>query len=160
VRSILVSIAEQRLILLEDSSACVEFFVSTAVNGPGERFGSECTPRGRHTIRAKIGGGCPPNTIFVGRRPTGLVYSPALGERSSDQDWILTRIFWLSGLERGVNRLGSVDTFRRFIYIHGVPDEVPMGIPGSHGCIRMRNHDIIDLFDLVEVGTEVVIRER
>ena len=131
--------------------------VSTAVNGPGEQEGSGCTPRGRHVIRAKIGSGVPPGTVFVGRRPTGERYTPELGVAHPDRDWILTRILWLSGTEPGRNRLGRVDTMRRYIYIHGCPDDVDLDVPGSHGCIRMRNEDVIDLFDRVEAGTTVTI---
>ena len=134
--------------------------VSTAANGPGEQEGSECTPRGRHVIRARIGAGATPGTVFVGRRPTGERYTPALGAAYPDRDWILTRILWLSGTEPGRNRLGRVDTMRRYIYIHGCPDEVDITTPGSHGCIRMRNDDVIDLFDRVEAGTRVVIEAQ
>ena len=134
--------------------------VSTAANGPGEQEGSECTPRGRHLIRAKIGAGAAPGTVFVGRRPTGERYTPELGAAHPERDWILTRILWLSGTEPGRNRLGSVDTMRRYIYIHGCPDDVDIATPGSHGCIRMRNGDVVDLFDRVEAGTRVVIEAR
>ncbi len=131
--------------------------VSTAANGPGEREGSECTPRGGHVIRALIGAGAAPGTVFVGRRPTGECYTPALGAAHPGRDWILTRILWLSGTEPGRNRLGLVDTMRRYIYIHGCPDDTDMTVPGSRGCIRMRNDDVIGLFDRVAVGTRVVI---
>ena len=88
------------------------------------------------------------------RRPQthGQRYTPALGAAHPDRDWILTRILWLSGAEPGRNRLGSVDTMRRYIYIHGCPDEVDIATPGSHGCIRMRNDDVINLFDRVEAA--------
>jgi L,D-transpeptidase YbiS len=158
-RYIQVSIAEQRLQLIEDGHTLLDVSVATAKNGPGEKSGSECTPRGKHTIRAKIGDKCASNTVFVGRRPTGETYYPSLRERFPGRDWILTRILWLSGLERGRNRLGDVDTMRRFVYIHGCPDDDPMGIPSSHGCIKMRNSDVISLFDLVETGTRVNIME-
>jgi len=134
--------------------------VSTASNGAGELFGSECTPRGKHVIRAKIGAGCVPGTVFVARRPTGEVYSPDMRQTDPARDWILSRILWLSGCERGKNRLGNVDTMRRFIYIHGVPDDEPIGMPNSHGCVRMRNTDVIQLFDQVEAGTPVNIIEE
>ena len=123
--------------------------VSTATNGAGEQRGSHCTPRGRHIVRAKIGARAPENTVFVGRRPTGEIWTPALGAKYPGRDWILTRILWLSGCEVGFNRLGDVDTMRRYIYIHGSPDSVPMGTPGSIGCIRMRNRELVELFDLV-----------
>lgn len=132
--------------------------VATAKKGVGELNGSEQTPRGHHIIRAKIGHGAAPNAVFVGRRATGEIYSPQLRTLFPQRDWILTRILWLSGREPGKNRLGKVDTMRRYIYIHGCPDEDPMGIPSSHGCVKMRNDEIIALFDLVEVGTPVNIR--
>jgi lipoprotein-anchoring transpeptidase ErfK/SrfK len=133
--------------------------VSTALNGAGEKNGSGCTPRGWHRIRARIGEGCPVNSVFRGRRPTGEIYSAALREAEPQRDWILSRILWLSGLEPGKNRMGQVDTMRRFIYIHGTPDEEPMGVARSHGCVRMRNDDIITLFERVAVGTRVLIEE-
>ena len=136
----------------------MRFRVATARNGVGERLGSEQTPRGEHYIRAKIGAGQPANTVFISRRPTGETYSPALRTAFPERDWILTRILWLCGLERGKNRLGPVDTMRRYIYIHGCPDDDPMGSPSSRGCVKMRNNDIIRLFDRVPAGTRVTIR--
>jgi len=135
------------------------YLVSTATRGVGELKGSYCTPRGRHLIRAKIGAQQPANTVFIGRRPSGEVYSPELAERFPQRDWILTRILWLSGCEPGRNRLGDVDTMRRYVYIHGSPDSAPMGQPGSIGCIRMRNADIVELFELVPPYTPVNISE-
>jgi len=153
-----VSISEQQLRYRRDDLALMDVSVATAKNGPGEQFGSECTPCGRHYIRAKIGTDCPINTVFIGRRPTGEIYQPELKQQSPQRDWILTRILWLCGIEPGKNRLGKVDTMRRYIYIHGCPDDDPMGIPSSHGCIKMRNTDILQLFDLVSVGTLVNIK--
>lgn len=135
------------------------YSVSTAKNGAGETEGSACTPRGLHVIRAKIGAGQKDGAVFVGRRPTGEVYSSQLAARHPERDWILSRILWLCGQEPGRNRYGQVDTMRRYIYIHGCPDECPIGVPASHGCIRMRNADIIELFDLVSAGTQVFIHE-
>ncbi len=152
-----IDIPTQQLRFTDGSGRGRGYAVSTAANGAGERNGSLCTPRGRHVVRARIGGGARPNTVFVARRPTGELYRPEMRADFPDRDWILTRILWLSGTEPGFNRLGDVDTMRRFIYIHGAPDDVPMGNPGSHGCIRMRNRDIIELFDRVPVGTPVVI---
>ena len=154
---IIIDITTQRLHLLRGEQVVMEAAISTAKNGPGEMAGSECTPRGRHIIRAKIGAGLPLNTVFVGRRPTGELYSPALAAAQPGRDWVLSRILWLSGCEIGKNRLGSVDSMRRYIYIHGTPESEPMGIPMSHGCIRMRNDALIQLFDRVEAGTVVVI---
>jgi len=153
-----VSLARQELQLRDAQGRLLKSYsVSTSKNGPGERYGSFCTPRGRHIVRAKIGAGQPPNTVFVRRRPTGELWSPALHARYPGRDWILTRILWLSGCEPGFNRLGEIDTMRRYIYIHGSPDSVQMGKPGSIGCVRMRNADIIELFDLVTAGTPVEI---
>jgi L,D-transpeptidase YbiS len=155
-----ISIRSQQLDLFDDGGKRVKrYAISSAKNGVGEQNGSLCTPRGRHVVRAKIGGGQPENTVFVQRRPTGETYSAELAARHPGRDWILTRILWLSGCEPGYNRLGSVDTMRRAIYIHGSPDTAEMGKPGSHGCIRMRNQDLIELFELVPPGTPVVIEE-
>jgi L,D-transpeptidase YbiS len=157
---IFIRTPEQTLELVEDSGAVIKrYSVSTASNGLGEQSGSNCTPRGRHIIRAKIGGGTPANTVFRARRPTGEIYSEQLAADNPGRDWILTRILWLSGCEPGFNRLGHVDTMRRYIYIHGCPDSVEMGKPASIGCVRMRNAEIIELFDLVPVGTPVEICE-
>ena len=160
LQRIIVSISDQTLTGFNSRDECVaEFTISTAANGSGQQFGSECTPLGSHRIRAKIGAGSPVNTVFVARRPTGEIYSEALSAEFPQRDWILTRILWLCGNEPGKNRGGQVDTQRRFIYIHGAPDSHAMGIPGSHGCIKMRNDDIIALFDQVELGTTVLIHE-
>lgn len=158
-RLILVSIAEQRLQLREGGRVLMDVGISTAANGPGEQAGSECTPRGWHQIRARIGAGAAPATVFVGRRPTGEIYSTALRAAQPGRDWILTRILWLSGLERGRNRLGAVDTMRRYIYLHGCPDDDSLALPSSHGCVKMRNSDILWLFDRVPAGTRVHIGE-
>ena len=155
-----IDIAAQTLSLIDRGKVVKRYSVSTAKNGPGEKNGSFCTPRGRHIVRAKIGAGQPLNAVFVRRRPTGELWSPELDEKYPGRDWMLTRILWLSGCERGRNRLGEVDTMRRYIYIHGSPDRAEMGRPGSIGCIRMRNADISELFDLVPPYTEVVINEK
>lgn len=154
-----INISTQTLDLFEDKNLIEQFSISTALKGTGQQSGSFCTPLGRHIVRAKIGAGSPANTVFVGRRPTGEVYSPELAAEFPGRDWILTRILWLSGCEPGFNRMGAVDTMRRYIYIHGSPDSVEMGKPGSIGCVRMRNADIIRLFDRVPAGTPVEILE-
>jgi L,D-transpeptidase YbiS len=155
-----INIATQQLELFDDTGKSLRrYAVSTSAKGVGEIAGSYCTPRGRHIIRAKIGAGLPENTVLVRRRPTGEIYTPELGVQFPERDWILTRILWLSGCEKGFNRLGETDTMRRYIYIHGTPDQVRLGIPGSHGCIRMHNADLVELFDLVPAGTEVDIIE-
>jgi L,D-transpeptidase YbiS len=155
-----IHISTQQLELCDDAGKVLRrYAVSTAANGAGEMSGSFCTPRGKHIIRAKVGAGQPVNTVFVSRRPTGEIYTPELGAQFPGRDWILTRILWLSGCEAGFNRLGKCDTMRRYIYIHGTPDSVQLGMPGSGGCIRMRNADMIELFDLVPAGTSVDIIE-
>ncbi len=155
-----ISIQHQSLTLFDDfGGAKAKYSVSTAANGVGCEKDSGCTPLGNHIVRAKIGAGAPTNTVFVGRRFTGEICTPELIVQYPNRDWILTRILWLSGKEVGKNRLGNVDTMQRYIYIHGTPDSTDMGKIGSHGCIRMRNADVIALFDAVPVGTSVVIVE-
>jgi len=156
---ILISVPQQSLELYGDDGKLLKrYSVSTSRYGVGEINGSNKTPRGRHIVRAKIGAGQPANTVFRGRRPTGEIWSPELGDKHPGRDWMLTRLLWLSGREPGFNRLGKVDSMRRYIYIHGSPDTAEMGKPGSIGCIRMRNADVIELFDLTPVGTIVDIR--
>ncbi len=153
-----IHIATQHLELLDATGKLLRHYaVSTAAKGAGEVRGSSCTPRGKHVIRAKIGAGQPENAVFVGRRPTGEIYTPELGAQFPERDWILTRILWLSGCEVGFNRLSGNDTMRRYIYIHGTPNETRLGFPDSHGCIRMHNAELIELFDLVPTGTAVEI---
>ncbi|MDR3055475.1 MAG: L,D-transpeptidase [Zoogloeaceae bacterium] len=153
-----VSLAAQTLTLFDDAGKALRRYpVSTAIKGAGEAEGSHQTPRGRHIIRAKIGAGSPLYTVFSGRRPTGELWSPELDAACAGRDWILTRILWLSGCEPGKNRLGKVDTMRRYVYIHGCGETAPLGEPHSHGCIRMNNRDIVELFDLTPVYTAVEI---
>jgi len=159
-KTIAINIAEQTLTLQSDRKVLKRYRVSTAKNGPGEQLGSECTPRGQHRIAEKIGAGCAVNTVFVERSPTGEIYTPALRQQFPERDWIITRILWLDGCETGVNQGGDVDTYMRYIYIHGAPDDVPMGRPGSRGCIRMRNADLLELFDVSEVGMSVSITDQ
>lgn len=154
-----ISLPQQQLTLVCEGKTVLTMPVSTAINGAGEFEGSECTPRGWHQICAKIGDDLPVNTVFVARKATGEIYTPELGEQFQDRDWILTRILWLSGLEPGKNRLGNVDSMSRYIYLHGTPDNSTLGMPGSHGCIRLSNEDIIRLYDQVAVGTKVLIEE-
>lgn len=155
---IAIHIPTQSLELLDDAGQVLRrYAVSTAANGVGEENGSYCTPRDQHVIRAKIGAGQPLNTVFVKRRPTGEIYTPELGAQHPGRDWMLTRLLWLSGCEVGFNRLGSCDTMRRYIYIHGTPDSTVLGQPGSKGCVRMHNADLLELFDFVQVGTKVHI---
>jgi hypothetical protein len=154
-----ITIHEQKLRLKSGDQVRHEYNISTARNGPGEMMDSECTPRGEHIIADKIGAGCAPGTIFIAREPTGEIYKPQLREQSPDRDWILTRILWLKGIEPGKNKGGEVDSYQRYIYIHGSPDDVEIGRPGSRGCIRMHNEDVSKLFDQVKVGTRVLISD-
>ncbi|MSS75901.1 MAG: L,D-transpeptidase [Methyloglobulus sp.] len=154
-----ISIAAQCLTVMDSGKEIRRYPVSTAKNGTGEQRGSECTPIGWHSIRAKIGSEQPVNSVFKGRRPTGEIYSNELGRLYPQRDWILTRILWLGGLEPGKNRYGNVDTCWRYIYIHGTSDEALIGSPVSHGCIRMKNIDMLDLFERVQAGVKVCIHE-
>lgn len=154
-----IDLNAQNLSVIRNGRLYRRFVVSTAKNGPGEQMGSECTPRGWHKIKAKIGSKVPLQMVFSGRRPTGEIYSSRLAEAFPERDWILTRILWLVGLEPGRNRYGSVDSGWRYIYIHGCPDYLVKTEPQSHGCVRMKNHDVIALFDLVLVGERVLIHE-
>ena len=152
-----ISIERQLLTGFAGGSPCVSYAVSTALNGPGEMNGSGCTPRGRHRVRARIGEGQPLAAVFVGRRPTGEVWTPQLAADNPQRDWILTRILWLCGEQPGFNRGGDRDSQRRYIYLHGTGDDQPMGVPLSHGCIRMRNTDMLSLFEMTPAGCAVVI---
>ena len=155
-----ISVARQTLQLLHDDGQLIKAYtISSAAKGVGEQMGSYQTPRGQHRIRARIGDGLPLGAVLRGRRPTGEICTPQLMQAQPDRDWILTRILWLCGEESGKNRGCQVDTMRRYVYIHGTPDSVMLGVPGSHGCIRMRNTDMVDLFDRVPVGTPVSIHE-
>ncbi|GAB3472458.1 L,D-transpeptidase [Azotobacter salinestris] len=154
-----VSLADQALYGFADGRLLLRLAVSTALNGPGEQSGSGCTPRGLHQVRARIGEGLPAGAVLRGRRWTGEVWTPELHEAFPGRDWILTRILWLSGCEIGRNRLDAVDTFRRYIYLHGTPDSEPMGVPRSHGCVRLRNADLLELYPRVPLHCRVRIEE-
>ncbi len=154
---IIISLSLQSLSFVGGENFLDEYSISSGLKGIGCEKNSGKTPLGKHIVRAKIGQDEPLNTVFVARRATGEIYTPHLAQLHPNRDWILTRILWLSGCEKGKNRLGNVDTMQRYIYIHGTPDSEPMGIALSQGCIRMRNTDLVKLFDEVEVGAEVII---
>ena len=158
-RTIVIDLARQHLWLLDDGRIRFDAAVSTAANGAGEQQGSGCTPRGWHEVCERIGDGCPVNSVFVGRRPTGEVYTPEMAVAYPQRDWILSRILWLSGLEKDRNQGGETDTRRRYIYIHGCPDESPLGIAASHGCIRMHSAALMDLFEWARPAERVLIVE-
>jgi L,D-transpeptidase YbiS len=158
-RWIRINLETQYLDLLENDVVLLTYPISTATNGSGEHVGSGKTPRGLHEVRELIGHGMPSGAVFVARQWTGEVCTPELQAGNPERDWMLSRLIWLAGLEVGKNCGGDVDTFARYIYIHGTPDSEPVGEPLSHGCIRMRNADVIALFDLVDTGTLVRIDE-
>ncbi len=149
----------QRLRLWQGGERQAEYAVSTGIAGVGQQEGSGQTPLGWHYVRAAIGAGQPVGAVFRGRRPTGEVYSSALAGVHPGRDWILTRILWLCGLERGHNRGGDVDSQRRYIYLHGTPPDQPMGEPRSHGCVRLRDADLLAVFDAVQPGTPVWLHD-
>ena len=154
-----IDTAAQRLTVWQGRETACQCAVSTAANGTGEEEGSGATPLGWHTIRAAIGAGNPAGTVYRGRRPTGEVFSETLAAAHPGRDWILTRILWLSGLETGRNRGGNVDSQRRYIYLHGTPPGEPMGVPRSHGCIRLRDSELLALFEIAVPGTPVWIHD-
>lgn len=159
IKHIDIDISQQKLTLFQAEDIIASYAVSTAKNGVGQLYGSECTPLGEHIVRAKIGQNSIENTVFVGRRATGEIFSESLRQAQPQRDWILTRILWLSGIEKGINRAGDVDTMRRYIYIHGSPDSDSFSSPSSHGCVKMRNRDVIDLFNKVETGIKVFLHQ-
>lgn len=154
-----IDVARQSLTLWQGRTALETHAVSTASAGTGQREGSGQTPLGWHYVRAVIGDDQPLGSVFRGRRPTGEVHSPALAAAHPGRDWILSRIFWLCGLERGINRGGVVDSQRRYIYLHGTPESEPMGRPASHGCIRARDATLLRLVDFAGPGTPVWLHD-
>jgi lipoprotein-anchoring transpeptidase ErfK/SrfK len=158
-RTLRISLRRQQLEVLEGGRVTARYPVSTSAKGAGERLGSEQTPRGAHEVKELIGAGAPCGAVFAERRPTGEICTTDLRAAHPGRDWILSRVIWLAGLEPGRNQGGEVDTYGRFIYIHGTPDDEPVGEPRSHGCIRMRNQDVIELFDLLAPGMPVQIDE-
>lgn len=160
-----ISLATQQLFVYDSDGHGNErlirqFPVSTAAKGAGEQNGSFQTPRGRHSVVEKIGEDAPMYAAFRARKRTGEIWTPQLGAADLQRDWILSRILWLTGCEPGKNQGGDVDTQARYIYIHGTHAEDRIGMACSHGCIRMNNADVIDVFDLVEIGTVVNIVEQ
>jgi hypothetical protein len=144
---IIINIANQTLTYKDKS-----YLISSATNGVGEQEGSFCTPLGRFKIAEKIGQNLAINSVLKGRIFTDEIYNFDLAKQYPHRDWVLTRILWLDGIEKH-----NQNTKKRYIYIHGTPNKNPMGVPLSKGCIRMRNKDIIELFDLVQIGGDVAI---
>ncbi|GAB3339534.1 cell wall-recycling L,D-carboxypeptidase ElsL [Chromohalobacter beijerinckii] len=154
-----IDLGAQSLTIREGSACRETFAISSGAHGIGQHEGSGQTPVGWHYVRAIIGSGLPPGSVFRGRRPTGEVFSPELARTHPERDWILTRILWLCGLERGVNRGGDVDSQRRYIYLHGTPADQPMGTPASHGCIRLRDEALLAVFEATPAGTPVWLHD-
>ncbi|MCL5271976.1 MAG: L,D-transpeptidase [Gammaproteobacteria bacterium] len=155
---IFISLVKQEMNCFENDKVVFTYRVSTGKNGAGEIKNSECTPRGWHRIYSRLGLECQINSVLVAREWTGELYSEQLASQFPDRDWILTRILQLDGLEPGRNKGGNVDTLERYIYIHGTPDTTQLGTPGSHGCIRMNNMEIIELATWVTTDTLVCIQ--
>ena len=155
---IIVSVNQQRLFLFKAEKLIASYPVSTAIKGCGNLSGSFQTPPGTHCIAEKIGADAPINSIFKGRINTGNIAKIITDPDShSKDDIITTRILWLKGLEPGINKGGNIDSYQRYIYIHGTNEEGRLGSSASHGCIRMGNQDVIELFEQVSVGTLVEI---
>jgi lipoprotein-anchoring transpeptidase ErfK/SrfK len=154
-----VSISDQRLFVIENGDTLKNYPVSTSKYGIGNESGSYKTPIGHHVIAKKYGADAAIGAIFKARINTGRVAEIITEPRNDDNDYVTTRILWLRGTEPGVNRGEGIDSFHRYIYIHGTHEEGLIGQPASHGCIRMYNRDVIELYDLVEVGTPVIISE-
>lgn len=154
-----ISLTNQDLKLHAGNEILFQSGISSALKGAGELNGSECTPRGLHYISEMVGEDCVEGAVFNARKPTGEIYSDELAKKYPDRDWVLTRILRLTGGEEGHNKGGNVDSYNRLIYIHGTPEETDIGKPVSHGCIRMKNRDIIELYDMVDTNTEVMIIE-
>ncbi len=150
----------QKLALYRDGRVLNEYAISTAKNGLGEYKNSYKTPRGWHQVIEKIGNNDPIGTVFSSRIKTGEIYNQELSNKFPNRDWILTRIIRLKGLEPGLNSGGEVDSFERYIYIHGTHEEDKLGMPASKGCIRMGNRDIIELFDSIYCNIKVFIDEK
>ncbi|ATZ68023.1 cell wall-recycling L,D-carboxypeptidase ElsL [Acinetobacter haemolyticus] len=154
---ILIDLAQQTLYLPKHNKLYV---ISSGKNGIGEQENTGKTPRGWHRIAQKIGDDAPKNSVFIARQATGEIYDQDLAQQFPERDWILSRILWLDGLQAGFNQGDGCDTFKRYIYIHGTPETEPMGIPMSHGCIRMKNDEVIELFELISEQALVYISEH
>lgn len=159
---LLIDTQKQQMFVYQAEQLIATYAVSTAKNGTGSLENSGCTPLGEHQIAEKFGDGLPQNAVFVARQFTGELYDDELGGAFAERDWILGRIMWLDGCENGINQGQNADGFcvdskSRYIYIHGTPDSEPMGVPLSHGCVRMRMNDVVKLYEQVAIGTKVII---
>jgi len=158
---LLVGVKSQTLRYYDGSGLLArQYSVSTAKFGVGEQKNSYQTPRGWHKVCEKIGDGAEKDTIIFRQKITPWKYSETLHQQYPNKDWILTRVLWLCGMEPGLNQGGDVDSYDRYIYIHGAGAHVPFGTPSSLGCVRMKSDDVIELFDHTAVGTDVYIDEN
>ena len=155
-----ISCKHQRLEVYHNHRCMQSMSISTGKKGTGQQKNSGKTPLGWHCIAEKFGDDAPINSVFVARKPTGEIYTSELKENNPERDWILTRILRLKGLELGVNLEGEVDTYQRYIFLHGTPVETILGVNGSKGCIRVRNRAIVKLYNQVSVGTPVYISDK
>lgn len=157
---LLVSIRQQHLYVLSaEGRELYGYPISSAKKGTGNFQGSLQTPLGLHCIAEKVGSDCAPGTVFKGRQSTGEIAETELQPRATGVDCITSRILWLQGLEPAFNQGGEVDSYQRYIYIHGTHEEGLIGQPASIGCIRMRNEDVIELYECVKEGSWVYIVE-
>ena len=160
ISHIIVKVSQQKLYCCDDEEKVLfEYPVSTSSFGMGNKNGSFMTPLGEHSIAQKIGADCAINEVFIGRVPQGELEALQAAGKTLPEDIITSRILWLEGKEPGVNNGEGIDSYQRYIYIHGTSEEKKIGLPASHGCIRMRNQDVIDLFDQVDEGCRVLIQE-
>ena len=161
ISHIIVSIDEQQLYCIDHQNNVIcDYPVSTSIYGIGSQNGSYKTPLGEHSIAQKTGSGCAINEVFVGRQPLGRLEQLIADGKPLPEDIITGRILWLQGQEPGLNQGDNIDSYKRYIYIHGTPEEDKIGSAASHGCVRMRNKDIVELFDLVDEGCKVIIQEK
>jgi len=156
---LLVNIKQQQLFYYGDEKLLKQYPISSSEKGVGNLQDSYQTPLGLHQIKEKIGDGCEIYEVFIGRQPQGNFFELQNSDIELPDDIISSRILWLDGLEAGINQGGDVDTYQRYIYIHGTMDEDKIGQPVSHGCIRMLNKDIVELYSQLEIGCEVLIEE-
>ncbi len=152
-----VSIKHQKLYLIENDSTVKKYPISTALKGVGNKLHSLKTPPGLHTIKRKLGDNVPYAGILEAREYNGKIAKVLTDKQKAGGDYVTTRILWLEGEEPGINKGRNIDSYNRYIYIHGTPEEGLIGQPASHGCIRMKNSDVMELYDLIEEGTPILI---
>ncbi len=155
-----VSLHNQRMYRIIGWEIQNEYSISGAKKGAGNQSGSNQTPTGLHTVAEKFGEGVPLGGIMKSRKYIGEIAEIFIDETDVETDFVTTRILWLKGMEKGINSGGNVDSYHRYIYIHGTPEEGLLGKPASHGCIRMKNESVIHLFSETEIGEKVLILDR